>query len=335
MSQETAVKQVKETHKAEILAKPNVVGVGVGYKWLDGGQTRELSVVTLVKHKISKDGLPPGALVPRQVDGVLTDVVEVGELWALQSPRARWRPAPGGVSVGHFRVSAGTLGGVVRDRATGTPLILSNNHVLANSNDAQVGDAILQPGGADGGNIATDTIATLERFVPIVFNTQSGQCGVASTYAQIGNALAALMGSSHRIEPIHINPQATNVVDAAVARPVNDADLLAEIMGIGLIAGTTQAELGMPIRKSGRTTGFTTGEILAIDATVNVNFGNGRTASFDGQFVAGPMSDGGDSGSLIIAADAPEAVGLLFAGSTQTTIFNPMQTVLDLLGVDL
>ncbi len=335
MFQELAIKRVIEAHKAAILAKPNVVGVGVGYKLFNGGQTREMSVVTLVRRKISVDGLAPEALVPRQVEGVPTDVVEVGELWALRSPLDRWRPAPGGVSVGHYRVSAGTLGGVVRDRASGATLILSNNHVLANSNDAQLGDAILQPGGANGGKIATDQIARLERFVPISFNTENAQCGVAMNYADVGNIIASLLGSSHRLEPIHVNPRASNRVDAAVARPINDADLSGEIMEIGEVTGTLPGQLGMPVRKSGRTTGFTRGEIVAVETTVTVNFGGGRTATFDGQYVAGPMSQDGDSGSLVVASDSQAAVGLLFAGSTKATIFNPMQAVLDSLEVDL
>lgn len=335
MTREVEVRQIKEAHKAEIMAKPNVVGVGVGYKVRNDGRSRELSVVTLVQRKISIDGLDPDALVPRQVNGVPTDVVEVGELHAFQTSRERWRPALGGVSIGHFRVSAGTFGVPVRDRSTGTRLILSNNHVMVNGNDAQPGDAILQPGGADGGQIATDQIATLERFVPIIYNTQDGQCNMASAYVSVGNVLASLLGSSHRLETVQVNVQATNVVDAAVARPLNDADVLDEILVIGQITGTMMGELGMPIRKSGRTTGFTTGEIVAIDATVTVNFGGGRMATFENQFVASPMSQGGDSGSLIVAGYSQEAVGLLFAGSLQTTVFNPIQTVLDMLGVDL
>lgn len=335
MSQEQDVKQIKEAHKAEILAKPNVVGVGVGHKRGRGQASNELSVVTLVSHKIAKEGLDPGALVPREIDGVRTDVIEVGELWAFQSPRQRWRPALGGVSVGHYRVSAGTLGAVVRDRATGDRLILSNNHVLANSNNAQPGDAIIQPGGADGGRGDNDIFARLERFIPLKFTTEGGQCDVASAYARIGNGVATLLGSSHRVETVHVNPQAVNAVDAALARPVNDADLLAEVMGIGEVAGTLEGDLGLPIRKSGRTTGLTTGEIIALEATVNVNFGGGRVATFDGQFITTPMSQGGDSGSLIVAADSSQAVGLLFAGSDQTTIFSPIQTVLNLLEVTL
>ena len=79
----------------------------------------------------------------------------------------------------------------------------------------------------------------------------------------------------------------------------------------------------------------TTGQITVVDTTVNVSYDGGRTATFEGQLVAGPMSQGGDSGSLIVAGDSPRAVGLLFAGSDQTTIFSPIQVVLDALEVTI
>jgi hypothetical protein len=91
----------------------------------------------------------------------------------------------------------------------------------------------------------------------------------------------------------------------------------------------------MPVRKSGRTTAFTTGEIRLLNATVSVGYGGGRSARFENQILTGAMSQGGDSGSLLVAADSQEAVGLLFAGSEQTTIHSPIQTVLDALEVDL
>ncbi|MCA9920420.1 MAG: hypothetical protein KC445_20835, partial [Anaerolineales bacterium] len=203
-------------------------------------------------------------------------------------------------------------------------------------NNAQVGDPIIQPGGADGGSVNTDHIANLERFCPIDFGTETGSnCGIASTYANIGNAIASLLGSSHRVTVVQANPQAVNLVDAAVARPLNDGDVLDEILNIGAVSGTVEGTLGMQIRKSGRTTGYTTGMITTIEATVSVNYGPGQTATFQNQFVAGPMSQGGDSGSLIVDMNSPRAVGLLFAGSTDSTIFNPIQAVLDCLNVEI
>lgn len=212
--------------------------------------------------------------------------------------------------------------------------MLSNNHVLANSNKARIGDPILQPGAADGGTGGEDVIGYLERFVDLEFNSGPAECPIASAVASIANGLAALVGSTHRLQPIVANPQATNQVDAAVARPVNDDDLRDDILDIGVVGGVIPASLGMAVRKSGRTTGFTTGTIQVMDATVSVMYG-AQTARFEGQLVSTPMSQPGDSGSLLVAGDALLAVGLLFAGSDQATIYNPMQSVLEALEVVL
>lgn len=335
MAQRDEAMQAKEANKEEILGMANVVGVGVGFKVVDHEMTDEVAVVVMVREKIARDGLPPGEVVPQRVNGVPTDVIEVGVLRPMQGRTSRWRPAPGGVSIGHYQISAGTLGAVVRDRTSGERLILSNNHVLANSNDAQIGDPIIQPGGADGGQVASDTIAYLERFCPIEFENEPGTCGLASSYAAFGNAVARLLGSSHRVQTFQVNPLAVNLVDAAVARPVSDDVIRDDILEIGEVSGTAPAVLGMSIRKSGRTTGFTTGMITVLDATVSVSYGIGRTARFENQIVSGPMSQGGDSGSLLVDGGSQRAVGLLYAGSAQTTIYNPIQAVLDCLEVEI
>lgn len=336
MAELSEIRAAKAAHTAVLMNRPNVVGVGIGRNIKGGVQTDELCLSVLVADKIAVEGLAPEALVPSQLGSVPTDVVQIGTVRANQVPTDKFRPAPGGVSIGHYQISAGTLGCVVRDRTTRDRLILSNNHVLANSNDAAVGDPIIQPGGADGGTVANDLIARLERFCMIDFGTNTGSdCGIASAYAGFGNAIASLLGSRHRVTVLQANPQAVNLADAAVARPINDGDVLDEILNIGVVSGTTEGVLGMQVRKSGRTTGYTTGVITTIEATVSVNYGSGRVATFENQFIAGPMSEGGDSGSLIVAADSQQAVGLLFAGSTQSTIFNPIQAVLDCLDVEI
>jgi hypothetical protein len=329
MLDQAKVREVKERNKLAVLALPNVVGVGVGYKVKAQAATVELSVVALVRRKVPRARLEPENLVPASMDGVATDVVEVGDLVPLQARTGRWRPAPGGVSIGHLRVTAGTLGCVVFDRPTGERLILSNNHVLANSNDARKGDSILQPGAADSGRDPEDVIARLERFRPIRFSSGPGQCGLARAVVAVWNRVARLVGSHHRLETIWTDPQASNQVDAAVVRPVDEASVQEEILEIGRVTGTTEALLGMGVRKSGRSTGLTTGEITILETTVDVGYGPERTARFEGQIVTTPMSSPGDSGSLLVAADLPLAVGLLFAGSDQVSIHNPIQAVLD------
>ncbi|HMH49116.1 MAG TPA: hypothetical protein VK548_02710, partial [Candidatus Acidoferrum sp.] len=104
--------------------------------------------------------------IQRQARGEV-DVRYVGQVvkravpWHLR----RNRPLRIGGSIGHIRVTAGTLGCFVRDRTAGATLILSNNHVLADENRAKPGDPIIQPGDLDGGKAPSDRVGTLERFV--------------------------------------------------------------------------------------------------------------------------------------------------------------------------
>lgn len=335
MASEDRISAAKRANEKAILAHENVVGVGVGHKTVKGRKTDQLSIIVLVERKLPETAVEPKSIIPRTVEDIPTDILEVGQLRAFQARTDRWRPAPAGVSVGHYQITAGTFGCVVKDRASGERLLLSNNHVLANSNDATPGDPILQPGPADGGTTSNDTFAHLERFCPIEFSVAPSSCDTASAYVSFGNLIAEMLGSSHRVQAYQVNPQAVNLVDAAVAKPVDDTQMLDEILEIGAITGITTPTLGMQVRKSGRTTGLTTGTIDVIDATVNVSYGSGRTATFERQLVAGPMSQGGDSGSLVVAASTLLAVGLLFAGSEQSTIFSPIQNVLDCLEVNI
>jgi len=328
------IQTVKNRHKQLILSRPNVVGVGTGFKVTAGQLTDNVCVVALVRQKVRLSELPVDSRVPHMLDGVITDVLEVGDLIAFQTPTDRWRPAPPGVSIGHYRITAGTFGCVVRDRNNGARLILSNNHVLANENDAQIGDAILQPGPADHGINPQDQIATLLRFVPLHYEgeTSPPSCSPLSWLLQLAQSIGLKRWVDSLQKPVAVN----NLVDAAVALPLNDSEIKDEILGIGQVSGLTTAELGMNVRKSGRTTGLTTGQITILDSTVTVGCSGGRTARFDNQIITNAMSRGGDSGSLLVtASDPPQAVGLLFAGSDQVTIYNPIQIVLDSLQINL
>jgi hypothetical protein len=321
--------------RKEFLAKKNVVGVGIGYKVSQGKQTDVPSVVAMVRRKESLFNLPPDDRIPAFAKGLIqTDVLEVGDIKAL-SYTNKERPAPGGVSIGHYRITAGTLGTVVRDANTGQVLILSNNHVLANSNEANLGDPILQPGPVDGGKLGRDEIGTLLRFVPIDFNLDGGSCPWAELYADFGNAVAQVFNSQHRVKTYTFNPQAVNYVDAAVATPYSGSDLDPHIVNIGVVNGIVPAFLGQEVRKTGRTTEYTEGKIELVDATVQVQYGAGKIATFEKQLISGYMSKGGDSGSLLVEKNSLRAVGLLYAGSDQVTIYNPIQFVLDALEITI
>lgn len=324
------VKQVKGAYVRTLLDKRNVVGVGLGYKVSQGVSTGELSVVVSVTHKVDPSALAAEDLVPRDLDGVKTDVVELGVLRALQETNARWRPsAPPGVSIGHYRVTAGTFGCLVRRGSD--VFILSNNHVLADVNRGRPGDPILQPGPADGG-MADDRIAVLAEYVPLDFGMSQPECSIAEWSAKVLNCVAGALGSRHRLRAVKQTP-GENRVDAALARPLSPALVSNEILHIGAPRGVGAAALGMAVQKTGRSTGHTRGVITQIDATMRIDY-DGPSALFTGQLVASPMSRRGDSGAAVLDMEG-RVVGLLFAGSDAATIINPIDAVLSALNVEL
>jgi hypothetical protein len=327
------IRNAKAQYVDLLLKKKNVVACGVGYKETGGARTDELCIVVSVDKKVHMMALEdPNDLIPQVLSGVSTDVQETGIIYALKERTDRWRPAPGGVSIGHEKITCGTLGCLVSKG--GQDFILSNCHVLANSGDAQLGDMILQPGPHDGG-VAEDRIATLEDFVPINFESSIPFCPLANGIVSILNWLAMCVGSRHRFLAIQDDPE-PNLVDAAIAEPLFDSSMYVEkhILEIGEPQGINEGTLGMQVRKSGRTTGLTSGEITQVDATVKISYGIGKTAIFVDQLIAGEMSAGGDSGSAVLDEDS-RVVGLLFAGSETTTVMNRIQNVMDALGVSI
>ena len=320
----------KRRNVAYLLNRKNVVACGVGFKESEGRITDEPCVVVSVAKKVPEAQLSLADIVPKKLDQVRTDVQETGVIRALQGHTDRWRPAPGGVSIGHVDITAGTLGCLVT--RNGQLFILSNNHVLANSNAAEKGDPIIQPGRYDGGTIE-DQIATLEDFVPINFGTSPPTCPIAAGMESFLNWVARLLGSSHRVMAFQEVPD-RNLVDAAIARPLSDDLVERRILEIGVPKGSREATLGTNVKKSGRTTGFTTGRITQIDVTVQVSYGEGKTATFEDQLMAGAMSKGGDSGSAVLDQE-DYVIGLLFAGSDTTTIINPIEFVLEALSVQV
>lgn len=243
------------------------------------------------------------------------DVRMVGSIHKMQWWRRRQRPLKAGSSTGHVNVTAGTLGCFVGSRRTGEKgvYLLSNNHVVADENRSAKGDPIVQPGPLDGGKAVSDAVAVLHRFKPLLKNKP-------------------------------------NVVDAGIAalaegQSWQQLDLSPFNSAYGKLRGLADADIGQPVAKLGRTTGFTLGRVSAIEVdnvVVGYDMGNLR---FDNQIeieaVDRPFSRGGDSGSVIMTRGG-KAIGLLFAGSENggrgnhgLTYANPMDTVLDGLGIDL
>jgi len=317
---------------AELLAKRNVVSVGWGLKITDGVQTNKRVWIVTVERKVPLAQLSAADLVPVTFRGLSTDVIEgkmpsINYLAAADKPRTdKWRPAPGGVSIGHFEITAGTLSCLVHKN--GELFMLSNNHIFANCNDAEPGDPIIQPGAADGGSVPADEIGDLEDFVPYEFGSS---CPFASTAANFCNFLARVMRRGSRLKVVR--EAEANLVDCAIARPYDLADVEEEILGVGVIKGVVEPSLGIAITKSGRTTGLTRGVISQIDVSVNVSMGAKGVVTFSECFVTNDMGDPGDSGSLAVDENN-QAVGLLFAGSDTETIFCKFSNVKKALGLD-
>jgi hypothetical protein len=299
----------------------NVVGVGIGEKLTDGKQTGTLAVKFLVRMKYAESDLETKSVLPKKIDGLPTDVEEVGTFRRLPAagvararhphggpmpnPRTKIRPAQPGCSIGfqdpnNQFVMAGTFGAVVKDN--GGLYVLSNNHVLADENRLQIGAPIFQPGLLDGGNPATDQIAALTKFITL----QAGQ---------------------------------PNKVDCAIAKAIKQNLISKDILYIGAPQGIEDAAIDIAVHKFGRTTGYTVGQVTSIDTDVTVQYDIGNL-TFTGQIIivgagGNPFSNAGDSGSLILQRGTNKAVGLLFAGSSSHTIANHIGDVLQALSVTL
>jgi len=306
---------------ADLQAEHNLQGVGVGFAG-DGVALGVEPGAACLNLYVAEETSPQEVrsvivsalgVSAARTDDVPINVIKSG-MFDAQPHRMRLRRAPGGISVGHYRITAGTIGCFATGRTAPRNqrlLMLSNNHVLANSNNAAYGDAILQPGPYDGGKSPADRIAILERFVPLRFGGPVNYVDAATGWC---------WPDLVRRELMYLSGGAVQYVRVSNA-PVAPA-------------------LGMLVGKSGRTTQLTTGRITDLSFRGWVNYGSGRQAWFEDQLVirglSGDFSAGGDSGSLIWTWNATRnPVGLLFAGGGGLTIANKIGRVLPALDINL
>lgn len=156
-------------HAYELLNKPGVFAVGLGEKISNGQPTGKQALICSIAKKVPLAQLAEEDKIPKDIDGVPTDIIEIGERPRAFATKEKHRPVTPGTSCAHYKVTAGTIGAFVE--VDGQTMILSNNHVLANTNDCKLGDAILQPGKYDGGK-AVDQVATLYWYCPLTYTTQ-------------------------------------------------------------------------------------------------------------------------------------------------------------------
>ena len=224
-------------------------------------------IVIYVKNGFVPESIPKGAKVK-----------SIGEFKGYFTTLGRVRPLVSGVSVAHYKGTAGTLGGVAKsiDGIVG----IGCNHVLAmnwgNISIGRVGDPILQPGPYDGGRYPRDFVGMLRNWSKVDVNEPSIVDG-ASFYITV--------------------PTETVIPE------------------IGPVYGVAEPKPGMQVKKFGRTSLLTYSEIEAVDVIAKVR--QWGTVIFEDQIlIKQPFAFEGDSGSLIMD-DYNRVVGMVSAGNSR------------------
>lgn len=354
----------------------NVIGSAVGLKRKNGKLTSERCVKVFVKKKLPLTEIPIQHQIPRNIDGIPTDVVQADfEILTLKKIKSKFsgeggfaldltakrRPCEAGFSIGHTKITAGTLGlwGAVQ----GQIMALSNAHVFAPHWDGvNLKDFIIQPGKHDEGKFPGDQLLQLEEYVRIEFQGQQGPPkkknnsivrGFWKVSAAVPNAIARLFGCNYRLSlsrsSIREIEQNENYVDAAIGRPIQEQDAAFTVWNMGTVSGISDLVLGDIVAKTGRTTETTNptfkieqGMVTAVGGEVQVSYGGGKVAVFKDQvFIeredGKEFSAGGDSGSAILVRRGEDIHigGLLFAGGDGLTIANRISHIQRLLGFSL
>ncbi|WP_019507846.1 hypothetical protein [Pleurocapsa sp. PCC 7319] len=322
LAQLTSEEETAEAVDAEAATEGanNIVGVGLGVAEDDFSPglapgvpalniyvAEAISVEEVKSLLVDSMGVSSASSDDIPVNVIVTGVIEA------QNHRRKYRPTPCGVSVGHYRITAGTIGCLARGRRSPRDkrlLMLSNNHVLANSNNARIGDSIIQPGRADGGRSPRDRVAILENYRKINFSGGANYVDAATGWC---------WPSRVRKEELY-EKGGRNFLYRISRRLV-------------------RCRKNQVVGKSGRTTGLTRGRIIDCNATIRVNY-RPRVALFRDQItirgIGGKFSDGGDSGSVIWTWDRRRnPVGLLFAGGGGLTFANKMTRVVRTLDINL
>lgn len=333
--------------------------VGRGLRLRGGKLSDQVCTIVGVREKLPMRALVTNQAIPRQLDDAPDTDVQAMNFKAGKARRSarpaelarplslvsRQRPCPAGYSIGHYLITAGTLGLVVR--VAGRLVGITNAHVAANVNKGVVGDPIYQPGPHDGGH-ASDTIATLADSVAVTFGSPIPDPGKKKNKAAralwwnpllgLANAGARLSGCDLRAALVKGRPRQAVAMPFAGVRLIqqgnpndvdycqilfgDEADVLPAIYKLGPITSGRDAVLGDGWEKMGRTTEHTTGIVSAIGSSA-VDYGDEGTAQYQEQLVlrnpdGQQTSAGGDSGSCIKwkgdGASRAVMLGLLFAG---------------------
>ncbi|MEZ0449014.1 peptidase S32, partial [Cellulomonas sp. ICMP 17802] len=313
------IRTTKRTVEDALIARPGVVGVDIGEKRSGGSPTGRQAIVVHVERKRADDDLADSERIPSEIDGIPTDIVEhrvrlLAGAAAAPQPSKRVRPLAGGISLGP---------------ATPVTVPIDGQAQLRSVN-------------------GTLGVLVYERHTGRTFGLTNwhvaagdGLEDVASTWIQ--PALADGGDPRHDRIGALVRGALTDRIDAAVVALAPGAPWLPGIVGIGPVTGSGPAAEDAAVRKSGRTTGLTSGVVTSTDYTTSVDFGPGigwKTLRDQIRIEPGEGVDAfsaeGDSGSAVVAEDGT-VVGLLWAGEDDGSfsVASPIAVVLDTLGVDV
>jgi endonuclease G len=298
--------RVLAKHRQRLRKNNALTQVGVGYKIVDGKVTDTIAIVAVVRRKLEYEQLSEMHLdpLPGEIEGVPTDIIEVPDGFRLTAPDdLRYRPSPAGTAtIRDGTPGSGTIGLIF---PVGQKLYaITNNHIGANQDvegmvppAATKGDYWLQPGSEGGGTAPADVIARL-----YIWN---------------------------RMKPSA--PRVVNYYDMAIGEIISRGDAVPlEIKDIGIVDGLENTNIGDKVIKRGRTTLKTTGEVITVGFSGSAPY-SGYVCDFADQILiagdpaATPFSAAGDSGSLVVSANAKpgktsyNAKALLFAEAIAST----------------
>ncbi len=332
----------------EALKARGAIMVSFGEKVSGGKPTGRKAIVIGVPEKLPLNQLRKQDLIPAELQGMETDVVEFHQVNLLPKVQAAdpyrtkmHRPAFGGISIGHPEITAGTLGCLVwKD---GKAYALTNWHV-GNMNEGKIGDPMLQPGPYDGGTIHDNYYGTIALKPPVVISSGNGptppappsDCPWFGSIVSVGNLIGWAVRSRTRLIAVRPQDQAVNLVDMCLVGPLTEAKLTSFIYEIGNVdtRNWCELEVGDEVHKSGRTSGVSVGTVQSLGASVRVGLGGNQFADFHDQIVFSNISEGGDSGSAILRRRDEFIGSHLFAGSDTNTIGNRWKNVKEIGGLD-
>lgn len=308
---------IKDRYADKWMGFDDVFAVGIGYKITDGKKTDTLCISVLTTKKKSLATISEGQCLPRSVEGTAVDVVEMKGIREFDQQEGdsridpnMYRPMQGGIQLSHLHEK--------------TPQYISiafgtlGMFVREKANPKQL--YILT-------NWHVLSKKDMDIYQPNYSGTRAAQLLVAE----------AVKGDYYECADAGI---------AKVTVPIEDIRANS-ILEFGEIKGamTGRPQLNQLVKKRGRTTGVTHGQINYIGVTVS----NG-TQVFKDQVIAKgidegrvPVADGGDSGSVVLTYDIETGEknnivsGLLWGGNTEdnSMVFSPIHYVFEYLGVEL